>query len=620
MRLAPRFSSVLFAALVLAAGFAVIPASAGGPPDLHVAINDNADPVTAGTQIIYTILYTVSNFPNSPQLTMQLDAATTFVSLTGDDFNQCTKPSVGSSGTVTCAGSSMIVDHSFQLTVLTTTPKTVSAVVTATHNFSDPTPSDNTDTETTVVRPANDDFANAQMIAGPSGSVAGTNVNATEQNDEGSPGAGHTVWYAWTAPAAGSVRFDTCTSDFENLLTAYIATDVASLGTPVAFGDGAAEEGCAGPTGAGIVFDAVLDTTYRIVVDSALGNPPGTFTLSWSGVVPASADLSITKDDAADPVTAGSNIAYNLSVTNSGPDTAENVVVTDPLPAGTAYVSSTASVGSCAHLTGTVTCLLGNLADEATATMQIVVSTTGAGERSNTATVASDTADPDETDDDSTETTAVDAVPSPSNADLSLIKSATPNPVTVGDTINYVVQVANSGPAGASGVVLTDTLPSQVSFTSATPGRGSCSHLDGVVTCNLGSIPAGRRVRVEIKVVAQTAGTATNTAVAEADQDDPTSPNQAVTETTINGVPPPGHTLTVQRSGGRGSVISQPAGIACGRDCTNDYAEGATVVLRARPRSGVTFTGWGGDCAHAGTNLTCTLVMDADKTVTAAFS
>ena len=52
------------------------------------------------------------------------------------------------------------------------------------------------------------------------------------------------------------------------------------------------------------------------------------------------ADLSITKTDDADPVVAGTDLTYTLVVTNDGPSDATNVVVTDPLPAGTSFVSA----------------------------------------------------------------------------------------------------------------------------------------------------------------------------------------------------------------------------------------------------------------------------------------
>lgn len=77
--------------------------------------------------------------------------------------------------------------------------------------------------------------------------------------------------------------------------------------------------------------------------------------------------------------------------------------------------------------------------------------------------------------------------------------------------------------------------------------------------------------------------------------------------------------LTVARTGdGSGTVTSSPAGINCGVDCSEDYAEGTVVTLTATADAGSTFTGWsGGGCMGTGG---CTVTMDAAKTVTATFT
>ncbi|HMC80127.1 MAG TPA: DUF4082 domain-containing protein, partial [Acidimicrobiia bacterium] len=76
-------------------------------------------------------------------------------------------------------------------------------------------------------------------------------------------------------------------------------------------------------------------------------------------------------------------------------------------------------------------------------------------------------------------------------ADLSITKTASPDPVLVGSTLTYSLSVSDAGPAGATGVTATDPLPAGVSFVSASASQGSCSQSSGTVTCSLGSLAAG---------------------------------------------------------------------------------------------------------------------------------
>ncbi len=82
------------------------------------------------------------------------------------------------------------------------------------------------------------------------------------------------------------------------------------------------------------------------------------------------------------------------------------------------------------------------------------------------------------------------------------------------------------------------------------------------------------------------------------------------------------YTLDVTVSG-NGSVVSNPVGINCQENsgtCSESFDENAQVNLVASPDSGYTFSGWGGDCSSCGTNLSCTLTMNANKACTAEFS
>jgi hypothetical protein len=77
-------------------------------------------------------------------------------------------------------------------------------------------------------------------------------------------------------------------------------------------------------------------------------------------------------------------------------------------------------------------------------------------------------------------------------------------------------------------------------------------------------------------------------------------------------------TVTVEGGAANGTVTSSPAGINCGSDCSESYASGTGVTLTAKPTTGATFAGWGGACS--GTNETCALTMNGNKSVTATFT
>ena len=86
------------------------------------------------------------------------------------------------------------------------------------------------------------------------------------------------------------------------------------------------------------------------------------------------------------------------------------------------------------------------------------------------------------------------------------------------------------------------------------------------------------------------------------------------------GTPEPAGLLTIIKTGeGSGTVTSIPRGILCGTDCTEEYTEGRTVRLKARPDPGWQFNGWnGGGCA--GAELECRVTMSGDTTIKADFS
>ncbi|GIG02956.1 lamin tail domain-containing protein [Catellatospora citrea] len=177
---------------------------------------------------------------------------------------------------------------------------------------------------------------------------------------------------------------------------------------------------------------AVGDATFTIVVNvgtgatgsiantatvgsaTADGNSANNSATATTAVQQPSADLSITKIDAPDPVTAGSTLTYTIAVRNGGPSAAQSVVMRDAIPAGTTFVSfiappgwtaTTPSVGGA----GDVIAAKATVAADETATFTLAVSVAAAttGTISNSSGVTATTPDPDSTNNADTELTNV---------------------------------------------------------------------------------------------------------------------------------------------------------------------------------------------------------------------
>jgi hypothetical protein len=80
-----------------------------------------------------------------------------------------------------------------------------------------------------------------------------------------------------------------------------------------------------------------------------------------------------------------------------------------------------------------------------------------------------------------------------------------------------------------------------------------------------------------------------------------------------------GQQLSLTKTGtGTGAITSNPSGLNCGTTCTAFFGNGDTVTLTAAPAAGSSFASWGGACS--GSTTTCTVTMNAAKSVTATFN
>lgn len=241
-------------------------------------------------------------------------------------------------------------------------------------------------------------------------------------------------------------------------------------------------------------------------IDSTETDPA--ITAFADAVVISAPTLTIQKTDSPDPVAAGANLTYTLQWSVGGNAPATNVVITDPLPANTTFVSAD-NGGSYNAGTNTVTWNLGNKNLPEVGTVSFIVKVANPLPNgtvlTNTATIDSDETPPVS----STTTTTVASAPV-----LTIAKVNNGSPfVNPGAVVTYTVTVSNTAAATdtAHTVKFTDVLPS--GFTYVNSG-GSTQ------TFTLGELAPGASVATSYQATVssnQTAGLHTNTATASAD-------------------------------------------------------------------------------------------------------
>ncbi len=325
-----------------------------------------------------------------------------------------------------------------------------------------------------------------------------------------------------------------------------------------------------------------------------------------STTIAAAGDLAV--DLTVDQVSAnvGDTLIYSWSVTNNGPSTSTGVVFAPALPAGVSLLSFTGSGLTCAASPG-VTCT-GSLASGATATgtvtVRVLPAASGTTQTANSAVTAT-TFDPISANNADGATTTVAPA-----ADLQLTKSVDRATANIGDTLIFTLVGTNNGPAPATGVTLTDTLPASLQLVGTpTATQGACAVAGQTVTCSPGAVASGGTVTATItaRVLASaSATTVTNAATIDGAQFDPTPGNdtslptstvigstadllvtQVVDQPTVNVGETATYTVTVRNDGPQAAT-----GIAL----TDDLPAGVSV-LSITPSQGTCGTGDPFTCA-----------------------
>lgn len=124
----------------------------------------------------------------------------------------------------------------------------------------------------------NDAFADAALITGSTGSLAGSTVNATRETNEpthGGYGGSASLWYRWTAPSDGTFALSTQGSSYDTLLGAYTGTTVGALSTL------AANDDSGGGLWSAVTVNVTAGTTIKIAIDG-YGGLRGSTVLGWT--------------------------------------------------------------------------------------------------------------------------------------------------------------------------------------------------------------------------------------------------------------------------------------------------------------------------------------------------
>ncbi len=419
------------------------------------------------------------------------------------------EPSVGScsydSGTttVTCelgtlpAGDKETV--TIHVTVSPTTTADITNTATANSTASPPTPdpddSNNTDTIVTPVAPSAD--VAITKVADPNPVTAGNTLTYTLSVVNHGPAEAKDVMVS--DPLPSEVTYQSLTSTAGTTCTEASGAVSCDLGT-LAVG-GTATIVIITTAQPGSLPQSFTNTAH--VTSSTPDPDQSNNSASFVSNLLDSADVAITKVGSPKPVIAGNNLTYTLEVTNNGPSVADDVMVSDPLPATTSYVSATTAApgGRCIRpavgTSGTVSCSLGDLAVGAKETITVIARVAAnvlfSSNIRNTASVTSTTPDPAPSNN-----TATDVTPVETDADLVLTKTASPATVHAGDNVTYTIVAANAGPSNAVGASVADVIPAEETFVSAKTSAGSCHDTAGVVICALGALAAGASVTITI--------------------------------------------------------------------------------------------------------------------------
>jgi uncharacterized repeat protein (TIGR01451 family) len=510
--------------------------------DLSVTNSGSPNPVNAGQNITYTQSVTNGGPASASTITLTetLPANSTFVSLAGPAGWTCTAVAP-----YTCTIATLAANATANFTFVVKVNTTVASGSTITDTVSvassvtgDPNLGNNSASANVQVADSADLSVTNSVSPVP---VLGNNITYTQVVTNAGPSVATSASFTQITPA---------NTNFQSVAPpagwVCVHPVVGSAGTITctnpAFAPGTASFSVVLQVNAGTAAGTAINDTAT--ASSSTTDPNGANNSATAADVVAlatQADLVTTNSASPGSVAAGSNVTYTQSVTNNGPAAATApVTFTQTTPSNTNFQSITPPAGwTCATVppvggTGTITCTDGsslplNATANFTLVLQVNAGTPSGTNIAETATASAGNIVPNLT---TNSATATVVVANANSADMAIVKTAAPSPtVAEGDPLTYTLTVTNDGPASATNEIVTDPLPSAVTYLSATSTAGTCSEAGGTVTCLLGTMANAATATVTIVTLAAAPGMATNTATVTADQTDPNQANNTSTQT-----------------------------------------------------------------------------------------
>ncbi len=263
-----------------------------------------------------------------------------------------------------------------------------------------------------------------------------------------------------------------------------------------------------------VVFNKTLKSDYKGHVSEILENlKPGKYKVTathfedtyykyitnttYFSVYPK-ADLQVNKDSSIIDANYGDVVIWTLKVTNNGPNMGTEIELKDLIPEGLVILSCDAENYN--RKTGILN--IGSLNVGESKIINIKTSVNKTGTFINNASVSGKEHDWNLANNNDSASIKVN-----SSADLAIVKLVNNTNPNYNDLVKWTLRVTNNGPDRATGVVVSDVIPSGLSYVSSSGGYNASSGM-----WNIGTLDSGKSAVIDIVTLVNRTGSIVNEA------------------------------------------------------------------------------------------------------------